>query len=25
MQTLVDQLIDNVEGFVAGESRNRVV
>lgn len=25
MQTLVDQLIDNVEGFVAGEPRNRVV
>ena len=25
MQTLVDQLIDNVEAFVAGESRNRVV
>ena len=25
MQTLVDQLIDNVEGFVAGEARNRVV
>ena len=25
MQTLVDQLIDNVEGFVAGERRNRVV
>ena len=25
MQTLVDQLIDNVEGFVAGEGRNRVV
>jgi len=25
MQTLVDQLIDNVEGFVAGEERNRVV
>jgi len=25
MQTLADQLIDNVEGFVRGESRNRVV
>ena len=25
MQTLVDQLIDNVEGFVEGKSRNRVV
>jgi len=24
MQTLVDQLIDNIEGFMAGESRNRV-
>jgi len=25
MQTLVDQLIDNVEGFVQGDPRNRVV